>query len=231
MSRAAGPLANGGKGALSRQAGVKGFRDGFGDGSEPYAGTVNRGTHLMGCDIRTDPVPGLAPRATSELRRLRAEKALDFVQVDEHPSQVYQSTVKPGTRAFELVNQARVHVNSAIMLAEAALEIMSEHGLPCRRMRAAVARHTAGVYEAVQAIGKLRGTPAGNLVIDCDLPVISNACKRLERVLASFKQLLDTAPATAARAPSRCIDCGEVGELTGHMGCQYAGRFSEGGAA
>lgn len=25
----------------------------------------------------------------------------------------------------------------------------------------------------------------------------------------------------------RCIDCGAVGELTGHMGCQYPGRFSE----
>lgn len=34
-------------------------------------------------------------------------------------------------------------------------------------------------------------------------------------------------PAWKQRAVSRCADCGELGELTGHMECQYPGRVSD----
>ncbi len=43
---------------------------------------------------------------------------------------------------------------------------------------------------------------------------------------ALVEVLSDRLDAVVKRNAPRCADCGELGELTGHMGCQYPGGAS-----
>lgn len=65
-------------------------------------------------------------------------------------------------------------------------------------------------------------------------PDLVAAVEKLAEVVLDPSTPSGLEPAPEAYAPERavgrsaCIDCGMAGERTGHQGCQYPGRFSEG---